>query len=404
MWQLPPFVIYCIFFLDFFVAFFFLIIFIKAKFRVNEHKAKEFEITFIIPAFNCEKIIEKTIESIKKARYNQNKIKIIIVNDGSTDNTLNVISKLAEKYKGIKVFSKKNSGKADSLNFGIKKAGTELVAVLDADTLLREDLIEKTMPLFSENTAAVTSRLKPINNSRLIEKLQDVEYTFSGFYRLMIGNLNSLPVAPAFTVFRRKFFLDYGYFDKDNLTEDLEMGLRIQSEHYNVGYATSSYAMTEVPDTFKKLLKQRLRWGYGTLYNYNKYRRLFFNRRYGDLGFFVLPTAFLSILVISLVFLFGIYTIFSWIVEHLQMLSVGWLFTLEFNASQILIYMTDLKIILFAFAVVLGLASFFLVNYELKEKLKIRYYFLYFTVYLWTLAIFYIISLFYFIIKKKPKW
>ena len=404
MWQIPPLVLYIIFFIDFFIAFFFLIAFIKIRPDNKVKKEEDFELTFVIPAFNCEKIIEKTIDSIKKARYNQDKIKIIIVNDSSTDNTLYVMNKIAKKYKGITIFTKKHGGKANSLNFGLKKAGTELVAVLDADTLIKEDLLEKAIPLFSEETMAVTARFKPLNNNKIIERLQDMEYAFAGFSRLIVGNLNSLPVAPAFTIFKRKFFLKYGYFDEGNLTEDLEMGLRIQSANYNVAYVTHSYATTDVPNNLKKLLRQRLRWSYGTLYNYAKYKKLFFNRKYGDLGIFILPISFLSIFLISLVFLFGVYSLFAWIVDYIRMFSVGWMFTLDFDIGKFLIRMTNLQIILFFVTIIIALVMLFLVNYELQEKLKLRYYVLYLTVFLWMLAIFYILSIAYFVIKKKPEW
>jgi cellulose synthase/poly-beta-1,6-N-acetylglucosamine synthase-like glycosyltransferase len=405
MFEIPSFIIYVIFFLDFFIAFFFLTLFIKAKMAERQNSSYRPEITFVLPAYNIENVLGKAVDSIKKVRYPQNKIKIIIVNDGSKDKTLEVARGLAKKYENILVLDKKNQGvKAYPVNFGIRHANTELVAVLDGDTLLKEDMLEKAIPLFDKNTMAVTARMKPLNNNNIIEKLQDVEYTFAGFYRTIMGHINSLSVAPAFTIFRREFFLKHGYFDVDNLTEDLEMGMRIQSKHYNIGYVASSYAITDVPETFRKLMKQRLRWAYGTLFNYNKYKDLFFNPNYGDLGIFILPAGFLSIMIMSLVFLAAFYTLFDWAWKKINLLFLGWQPSMHIDFNQILIYLTEPRIVLFVLAILVGLLIFFLIRMELNEKIKLRYYFLYLTVYLWMLGFFYIISFFNFILKRKVKW
>lgn len=404
MYQIPSFIIYTIFFLDFFIAFFFLTLFIRSKFVRNPELNYQPEITFVLPSYNISKVLAKSVESIKKVRYPQEKIKIIIVNDGSKDNTLEVARVLASKYSGISVLDKPNGGKASALNYGIKYVKTELLAVLDADTLLKEDILEKAIPLFDKSTMAVTARMKPLNSNGLLEKLQEVEYTFAGFYRMIMGQINSLSVAPAFTIFRTEFFRKNGGFDTHNLTEDLEMGMRVQSKHYNIGYVASSYAITDVPDSFRKLARQRLRWGYGTLFNYSKYKKLFFNPSYGDLGVFILPAGFLSIMIMSLVFLAGLYTLFEWAWKKINLLALGWQPSFNPDWSHVFIYFTELRIVLFILAILIGLAIFFLIRVELNERIKFRHYFLYLTVYLWMLGLFYIISFFYFFIRRKPRW
>ncbi|MDO8460457.1 MAG: glycosyltransferase family 2 protein [Nanoarchaeota archaeon] len=404
MWEVPPITVYFVFFIEFLIAFFLLIFYISQK-KQSTQKSKDYEITFIIPSYNCEEILQKTVSSIKNTKYPQDKIQIIIVNDGSTDNTLAVAKKLEKQYARIEVINKKNTGKADSLNAGIKQAKTELIAVLDSDTLLKEDMLEKAMPLFSDNiTMAVTSRLRPLNNRKIIERMQYVEYTLAGFYRTIMSNANSLPVAPAFTIFRREFFKKHGYFDTNNLTEDLEMGLRIQSNHYNVGYVSHSYASTIVPDTLKKLIKQRVRWAYGTFYNYKKYKHLFFSKKYGDLGIFFLPFGFISILIVSFSLLLQVYIALSWIVKHIQLLILGWLPSVSIDITKILIEITELKIVLLIMSIFIGLITFYLTKWEFKEKMKLKDYAFTILFYLWILAFVYVITLAYFIVNKKPKW
>jgi len=407
MWQIPNWLTYCIFFIDFFVAFFFLSVFIIFKFK-EEEKPKAYEkleMTFVLPAYNESKTIAKSIESIKHLNYPKEKIKIIIVDDSSTDNTLEIARKLAKKYSGIEVYTKPNSGKADTVNFGIKKSKTELVVVLDTDTILKKDILEKSIPLFTDKTiAAVTSRYKPLNTEKLIEKIQNVEYTFTGFYRKIMGRILSLPVTPAFTIFRKEFFVKYGYFDKDNLTEDFEMGLRIQKNHYNIGYVTESYALTDVPDTLRKFFRQRVRWGYGTIYNCLNYKQIFFNKRYGDLGMFVLPSWFFGMLLVSFTFILGMYAIIEKTVKCIQMLAIGWLPSLSFNFNGFLISLLDLRIMLAIFGIFIGFIVFFLINKELNEKVKIKHYIVFLLFYLWILAFIGLYSFVIFILRKKPKW
>ncbi len=403
--HIPSIVVYIVIFIDFFIAFFFLSVFVSTKIKKEEKEFRPFELTFVLPAYNVGKILEKTLDSIKKAKYPQEKIKIIIVNDGSTDNTLEVAKKLSQNNTNIQVFSKKNTGKADSLNYGIKQAKTELIATLDSDSLIMPDLLEKAVTPFSDKSImAVTSRLKPLNREKLIEKMQYVEYTLAGFYRRLMGHINSLPAAPAFTIYRRDFFLKHGYFDTDNLTEDFEISLRIQSHQYNISYVADSYALTDVPNNLYKLYRQRLRWNYGTFYNYRKYKHIFFNKDYGDLGFFVLPAGFLSILMVSLTMLMASYTIMVWIIENIQKLLIGWRPSFEFNLERFALSVTDLRILLFLFTLLLALTIFFLIRSELKEKIGIRDFFVTMSIFLWTLALFYIIGFIYFIRNKKPTW
>lgn len=405
MYEIPPIVTYCIFFLNFFVALFFLILFIKSKFKKRMGKGTEEDITFVLPCYNVAGVLEKSVKSIKNLDYNQDSIKIILVDDGSKDNTLEVARRIARQYKNIMVLAKKNGGRADALNYGLKRVKTEFAAVLDSDTILSRDLLKKAMSLFLEpSIIAVTGRTKPANTNGFLGKMQEVEYAFAAFNRKLQETIRTLPTVPAFTIFKREFLVKHGYFDVGNLTEDFEMGLRIQKHHYDIGFVADSCSLTYVPDTFRGLLRQRIRWAYGTLYNAKKYKNLFFNREYGDLGFFNLPTTLFGVFIMSLIFLFSIYSLISWAFEHAQMFSAGWLPTFGTGMTQLLIAFTDLRIILFIISILVGLALFFIVKYELKEKIKIGYYLIFITIYLWLLAFFYIATFPYILIRITPKW
>ena len=405
MWEIPSWVIYLIFFLDFFMAFFYITILIKLKTKKAIEKYKERTVTFIVPAYNRQDTLKKCIESIENLDYPKNKIKIIIVDDGSKDNTLKVAKNLEKKYSNIFVLTKKNGGKASAINFGIKKVKTELIAVLDADSFVEKNALNQAMPHFMDDyTGSVTFRLKPTNTSRLIEKMQYVEYTLAGLYRKVMGHMNALPVTPAFSIFRKEVFEKYGGFDENNITEDFEMGLRIQANHHNVGYVANSYALTEVPNTLVKWAKQRLRWSYGTVYNYNKYKRIFFNSKYGDLGFMVLPSGLLSMLTISLILFLGLYSMVSFSWSYIQRIMVGWVPTLSINTNLFVIPLTDLQLVLFLISLLVGVILYLFARLELKEKIGFFSYIITLLCYVWILAIIYIYAIILFLIKKKPGW
>jgi len=359
-----------------------------------------------VPAYNRESTIKECIESIENVRYPKNKINIIIVDDGSKDATYRLSKELEKRYSNVVVLRKENEGrKAYPVNFGLKHANSELVAILDADCFIKEDALERAMPFFSKKeTMAVVFRMKPTNRNKFIERVQYIEYALATFYRKIIGAINSLPVSNGFSIFRREFFLKHGYFEVDNMTEDFEMGLRIQSNQYNLGYVSESYSLTDVPSTIGGWIKQRLRWAYGTLYNYKKYKHIFVNKKYGDLGIFILPSGFISLLVVSSIFLLAVYSLINWGWQRVDMIMAGWVPSFYINIDSLFFFAIELRMILFFFSILVGLMLFTLCQFELKEKLSIIDYILTLTLYMWMLAIMYVISLGYFLIGKRPKW
>ncbi len=406
MWEVPNFILYSIFAVNLFLAFFYLGIFLKLKIIGEKTRIKKFlDITFVIPAYNAEKLIDKTVGAVMNSKYPKEKIKIIIVNDGSKDNTLGAARKLALKYGNIEVLDKKNSGKADSLNYGLKRADTELVAVLDADTLVQDDLIQKCVSRFEEKSVvAATCRFKALKRKKLIERLQNVEYVLTAFYRKLTAHINSLPAAPAFTVFKRAFLVKHGYFDPGNLTEDFEIGLRIQKHHYNIAYVSDSYALTDVPDSIYKLHRQRLRWNYGALFNYSKYKELLFSRKHGDLGMFVIPSGYLTFFVVCLSVILTFYSLIGSAVQHFRMIMAGWLPSFTMNSGTFLMSLTDLKVLLIISTFLVGLIMYFLARIEVDEDIPLFDYIIMVSVYLMLLAFFYAFAVVYYLSGKKPRW
>ncbi len=320
MFYIPPakVVDYVISFLALYVVILFILIYIINQEKMKSYKTStkwEPTISVVIPAYNEEKNIEKCIESLLNADYSKSKLEIIVVDDGSKDNTF----KTASKYKSsrVKVFRKKNEGTAAATkNYGIKRATGELIATLDADSYISKDAIKKLLPLFEEKEiAAVTSAVKVSTSDNFLQQLQKVEYILTIFSRRVLSFIDSVFVTPGpFSLFRASTFKKIGLFDEKSILEDQEIALRIQKNNLKIRSSLDAEVFTDVPGTFYSLIRQRIRWHRGGLINSIKYLRLI-SPKYGDFGLVIMPLSLLAIfgifailfnIVFSMLFLEGI--------------------------------------------------------------------------------------------------
>jgi cellulose synthase/poly-beta-1,6-N-acetylglucosamine synthase-like glycosyltransferase len=251
-------------------------------------------VSVVVPAYNESKYLRECLDSVLAVDYPKEKMDIIVVDDGSTDDTLE-IAKEYEK-KGMRVFTKENGGKGAALNFGLEKAKGELVATMDADSYLTKDTIKELIPFFVEkDVMAVTPSVKIREGGSWMKELQRVEYLMILFSRKLLSFIDSVPVTPGpFSIFRTKVFDEVGNFDEQNLVEDQEIALRIQSHHYKIRSSMTAGVYTEPPDNLKDLLRQRVRWQRGGFRNYWKYKYMI-KPEYGDFGMYFVPLNFATI-------------------------------------------------------------------------------------------------------------
>ncbi len=369
-------------------------------------------ISVIIPAYNEEDAVERTLDSALKIDYPKDKIEIIFVDDGSKDKTL----ELAEKYKlnGVKVFHKENGGKGSALNFGIKKAKGEIIFSMDADSFVKPDAVKKMVALFKNpEVMSVTPSMLVYKPKTIWQKVQYLEYYLGVFLRKAFSTLNAVHITPgAFSAYRKCFFERYGGYDENNITEDMEIALRVQSEDYIIENNPYAVVFTNSPRTFKELLAQRKRWYVGLMKNLCKYKTKLFNRDKGALGLVVLPMAIISMvsstILTSYILLRGLTNLKRKIVL-LQSVNFSFSGLFEFNRyifENTIMNILSQKVFLLAifFLFLLGFYGYYAFK-KTYSKENVFICTLLFLIFYSPLFVFWIfISLAYFILDKPVKW
>jgi len=195
-----------IIFLALYSTIFQLLLFFKYKEKTKEKPKKPKKlpkVSLIIPAYNEQATIVRTIKNVLSLNYPKNKLEIIVVDDGSVDNTYKK-AKMFEKY-GVKVYKKPNTGKADTLNFGIRKAKGEIVGVVDCDTTLDKDALINSVKYFTEGVGAVTSRILQRNKKHMMQKFLDIELKIIAYLRKLSEYLNIITATPGpLSLYKRK--------------------------------------------------------------------------------------------------------------------------------------------------------------------------------------------------------
>ena len=235
------------------------------------------KVSVIIPAYNEEKVIAKSIESILNQTYKN--IELIVVDDGSTDNTSLVVQKYTY-FPFVKLYKKPNGGKAKAINYGIERASGELIMVVDADSKLQKDAIELMAVYFEDpEIAAVAGSVFVSNQNNIITKLQALEYieglnmVRNGQAFLKLVNIIPGPIG----MFRKKALYDVGLYDDDTFAEDCDVTLKLISQGYKIDFESDAIAKTEAPENIFDLIKQRYRWTRGILQAIKKHRKLLWN-------------------------------------------------------------------------------------------------------------------------------
>jgi cellulose synthase/poly-beta-1,6-N-acetylglucosamine synthase-like glycosyltransferase len=346
-------------FLAFYFLFLFVIIYVEHRKELTliPKASKEYEVSCVIPCYNEEESIGRTIEAIATNGY-KNLKRIIVVDDCSTDNSFSVMKQYEKRYKGLvmAVRTPKNTGNAaGAKNYGSKFVKTELIMFTDADSFPEKGSIGKMIGFFDNGkVGAVTASVLVKNRDNLLLRLQSIEYTVIKFTRKLLEFIDSIYVTPGpLAMYRMKYFVKVGRFDEKNMTEDIEITWRLLDAGYDVKMSLSSRVYSMAPDKLKLWFKQRIRWNIGGLQSIFKHKNKFMKK--GMLGLFVLPFFVMSWVLGVFGLGFFIYRSARWAVADYLTTS----YSIQANAAVMSI--KDLSLnpdILFFFGIVLFTLSF----------------------------------------------
>lgn len=299
-----------------------------------------FPVSILVPAYNEEVTIIDSIESLLRLDYRL--YEIVIVDDGSTDNTVKVLVEHFHMYRThnpirkrlecqeekavyradnlsvpVILISKKNGGKGDALNMGINASSYPYFLCIDADSMLQEDSLEKIIQpvMAEENVVAVgglvraSQSLKMKDGKRvgyqmpwnLITSMQIMEYDRSFLAaRILLDYFNgNMIISGAFGLFKKDIVVAAGGYDRNTLGEDMELVVRMHvfcrnnKIPYSVRYEPDAICWSQVPESLGDLRKQRRRWHLGLFQSMLIHRKVCMNPVYGTMGLISYPYYFL---------------------------------------------------------------------------------------------------------------
>src|SRR3989338_3792457 len=410
---IPSVIFYILIFMSVYVQVFFLVTFFENKKKIVVRnggiKLSHYPaVTIIVPSFNEEKTVYKTVRSLFNLNYPKDKIKIFLVDDGSTDGTWGIIRRF-EKYPNVRIFQKKNGGKYTALNLGLLHMETEFFGGLDADSFADPESLVRIMSYFEKDPSlmAVAPSVTVDNPKNFIQNAQKAEYHMGVYTKKMLGFLGAINVTPGpLTIFRKEVFDDLGPYTHGHNTEDMEIAYRMQKNNYKIEHCNDAYVYTSTPKTVKNLYKQRLRWIYGFINNTIDYKSVLFKKKYGNFSLFTLPTGLISILAISYLFGRMVYNLGDFFYSKiLQVETVGWHYATQ--TSNFDLFFINIRSPLFLVILIYSLVIFAIIfgRKMIEGKWIISLNMLYFLIIFRIISPFWLLNAIYnTILKRKPAW
>lgn len=407
MIQFGDLLVYIIAFFGFFTSFYFITTLIKHRDEVYPARLKkEPKVSIAIPVYNGAESIRVTADSLLDLNYPRERLELFIVDDGSTDDTLQV----AREYekKGFTIISKEHEGKAEALNAALDSATGEFFGALDADSYADPEALNLLLPYFErKEVMAVTPSLRISEPSTLLQRVQQIEYIIGIFLRKIFAFLGSIHVTPGpLTMYRKEFFDTYGGYDPQNLTEDIEVALRIQRHDYVIENSVIADVYTTGPPTFKNLLNQRLRWYKGFFDNVLRYKDLF-SVKHGNLGVFILPASFISVFLVLIMLGYMTYRMTDSSIIFIQnLIAVNFdIFSLFNFKWDTFLLNVDSAVVLSIFLFALSIATIILAKRVSMERAKIKFSYLGYIIFYWFLfGFWWLVAFYYKLVGKKIVW
>lgn len=267
---------------------------VRTLMRQKKFRAEKYQplVSIIIPSWNEEDGVVTTVKSLLKNTYNN--VEILVVDNASTDNTSEKIlhsirvHKMLKKIEGIlpyrgkrfRYYYESTQGKGHALNTGLEKARGEIIITIDADCYIPPETIGNFVKCFADpKVMAVVGNVRIGNTNKIVNVVQYLEFLFSFYFKKAESLTNTIYIiGGAAGAFRREVFQKVGTYSVTNITEDIELSVRIQSHGMRIAYASDAIVYTEGADTLQGLMKQRLRWKRGRIETFIEHKNLFFSK------------------------------------------------------------------------------------------------------------------------------
>jgi cellulose synthase/poly-beta-1,6-N-acetylglucosamine synthase-like glycosyltransferase len=384
---------------------------IASLFQKKQETNHEPKVSVVIPCYNEEKNIEKCLNAVYSSDYPLEKIEVIVVDDGSTDKTAEVVKNY---HKNVKLIKGKHKGKSEALNLGVKNAIHNIICTIDADTEIENTTLKRLVqPFLSQNVGATNGSCIAKNKNSLLGIFQNIEYHYNNLIRKSFSILfnNGIWFYGAFACYRKDILEKIGYFKKDSMTEDADIALEIYAAGYKTINVHDAFGHVLVPSTFKAFIKQRTRWWMGVLQALKKNKHLFSRKSSPSILFLFINQywwSFYSIVALPII----AYQFYFWLPSNLSSLFAIGSYTFRWFSLLGPLYVLY-KIpegwlsIYNVFGILSGIISAFLITkalYLFKEGFKIKnliaifFYFPY-TIILNTIIVISLLSMLFF--RKK---
>ena len=376
-------------------------------------------VSILIPAYNEENTIIRTMESVYNLEYPKEKMEVIVIDDGSQDTTKQKIQEYIKDKPQFRLLSHQNQGKAASLNRALARVKGEFFACLDADSFVDPSTLTKMLALYyKENDpqlAIITPAMKVYQPQNVLQKIQWLEYLVIILIARISSQMDTLYVAPGpFSLYRTSVIRKVGGFDEKNITEDQEIAYRMQKYHYRIKHCFDGYVYTTAPKNLKPFYRQRRRWYLGSMICLHQYKEIIGNRHYGDFGIIQMAKNvmgyFLALSGITLAAYFLFIPLGRW-TKSLLLLKLDYLpllLQIRFRFDKMTLLLADFKKgYIVAFLFLISLFFFYKAHRNANEKIN-RFGWIpiipYFAFYYLLKGIILLLSLVEFSKSKRIKW
>ncbi len=295
---------------------------LKEKKQVDEMNLDLPTCAILVPAHNEETVIAKTVEAMLALDYPEGKLEIIIINDGSSDATKEIVESYIPSSNGrLRLFNvppgEGGKGKSRALNLGVKETKAEIIAIYDADNTPNANALKYLVSqlVLNKELGAVIGKFRTVNkNQTLLTRFINIEtLSFQSMLQAGRWQMHNVATLPGTNfVIRASLIEELNGWDEDALTEDSELSIRIYEHGYKIKFIPYAITYEQEPPYWKVWIKQRVRWVRGNNYVIAKFYKQIPKMKNRRLGFDILYTLslyyifFVAILISDLLFVLSI--------------------------------------------------------------------------------------------------